>query len=989
MPSRLPPSRPRFHEFQDLMRYRIMDVLLVSTPYDAFVLEEAGELSERMLGEFRNLDLHYAPGLTGVATGEQALELARAQRRFNLILTTPHLADMNAVELARRVRDDGLDVPVVLLARNARELADFSARHDLGDLERVFMWQGDARILVAIVKSVEDRRNAEHDNRAVGVQVILLVEDRVRQYSSFLPAMYTELLHHSQRVVTEGLNLSQKILRMRARPKILLCTDYEEAEATFDAYAGDVLGIVADVEFPRAGELSATAGAEFARHARQRYPDIPIILHSSQPENEELAQRLETNFLLKGSPLLLENLSRVMLEDFGFGDFVFRMPDGSEVGRASDLKGLEERLASAPEESIRFHATRNHFSRWLKARTVFTVSHALRSRRPEDYPNTEAIRDDLMRSITEYREEQTQAIVADFDRATFDNASDFYRIGGGSLGGKARGLAFVRRLLAERGLRRRFPDVEIAVPAAAVLGTDVFDRFLADNDLRHFAIECEDDDELRRRFTAASFPEEAERDVSAYLERARFPIAVRSSSLLEDSQYQPFTGVYDTLMLANNSWSIAERVNRTLAAIRQVYASTFTQAAKAYLRATTYRLEEEKMAVILQRIVGSERNGRFYPTISGVARSHNFYPSGPMSADDGIAAVALGLGRTIVEGGVCLRFCPRYPQHLPQLATGREALSTTQRGFWALPLTQDGDADSMREEFYGLEEAEADGSLDAVASTYSRENDALSDGLGRPGTRVVTFAPILRYGHPPLAALLATLLEDGAHGMGSAVEIEFALDLAASGTGRAGFGFLQMRPLAVTSGGETLELGEIDEDSVVCRSQSVLGNGRIDDVRDLVVVDPARFERARSRDVAAAIGRINAQLVDEQAPYVLIGVGRWGSRDPWLGIPVAWDQVCGARVIVEAGLRDTTVTPSQGSHFFQNLTSFNVGYFTIDDAEAGGHVDWRWLDACPSRTEVAGVRHLRLERPVVVKMDGRRSHGVVLKPGTEQPLEAD
>jgi CheY-like chemotaxis protein len=985
MPDRTPASRPRFHEFQDLMRYRIMDVLLVATPYDAFVLEEAGELSERMLGEFRNLDLHYAPGLTSVATGGQALELARTQRRFNLILTTPHLADMNAVELARRVREQGRDVPVVLLARNARELADFTARHDLGGLERVFMWQGDARILVAIVKSVEDRRNAEHDNRSVGVQVILLVEDRVRQYSSFLPAMYTELLHHSQRVVTEGLNLSQKILRMRARPKILLCTNYEEAEATFDAYAEDVLGIVADVEFPRAGELSATAGADFARHARQRYPDIPIILHSSQPENEALARRLEANFLLKGSPLLLENLSRVMLEDFGFGDFVFRMPDGAEVGRASDLKGLEEQLASAPEESIRFHATRNHFSRWLKARTVFTVSHALRPRRPEDYPNTEAIRDDLVRSISDYREEQTQAIVADFDRSTFDNASDFYRIGGGSLGGKARGLAFVRRLLAERSLRRRFPDVEIAVPAAAVLGTDVFDRFLAENDLRHFAIECEDDEELRRRFAAATFPEEAERDISAYLERARVPIAVRSSSLLEDSQYQPFTGVYDTLMLANNSWSIAERVSRTLAAIRQVYASTFTQAAKAYLKATTYRLEEEKMAVILQRIVGSERNGRFYPTISGVARSHNFYPSGPMVAEDGIAAVALGLGRTIVEGGVCLRFCPRYPQHLPQLASGREALKTTQRGFWALPLARDGDA--MREEFYALDEAETDGSLAPLASTYSRENDALSDGLARPGTRVVTFAPILRYGHPPLADLLATLLEDGAHGMGSPVEVEFALDLPAAGSRRATFGFLQMRPLAVASGGEALELGEFEDEAVVCRSQSVLGNGRVDDIRDLVVVDPARFERSRSREVAAAVGRFNAQLIDEQVPYLLIGVGRWGSRDPWLGIPVAWDQVSGARVIVEAGLRDAAVTPSQGSHFFQNLTSFNVGYFTIDDAESGGHVDWKWFEALPARAVAAGVRHLRLERSVVVRMDGRKGRGVILKPGAEEPLD--
>jgi CheY-like chemotaxis protein len=982
MPDSAPRRRPRLQEFQDLMRFRILDILLVATPYDAFVLEEAGELSERMLGEFRNLDLHYAPGLTAVPTGAEAIDLAQRQRRFNLLVTTPYLADMNAVELAAAARAAGLDVPVVLLARDSRELEDFLARHGLDGLESAFVWQGDTRILVAIVKSVEDRRNVAHDSHALGVQVILLVEDTPRQYSSFLPAMYTELFQHSQRVIVEGLNLSQKILRMRARPKILLCTTFEEAEAAFEEYADDVLGIVSDVEFPRGGVKSAAAGAELAAKVRASYPDIPILLHSSQPENEELARRLGTRFLLKGSPLLLAELGRVMLEDFGFGDFVFRLPDGTEIDRAADLRELEAKLHTVPAESVLFHATRNHFSRWLKARTAFRVAHALRPRRPDEYPSVEAMREYLTQAIAAHREEQGKGLVADFDRAAFDFASDFYRVGGGSLGGKARGLAFVRRLIGESGLRRRWPGVEIAVPPAVVLGTDVFDRFLAENDLRRFAIECEDDAEIARRFAVARFPREAALDLAAFLARARFPLAVRSSSLLEDSQHQPFTGVYDTLMLPNDDPDEERRSAQAIAAVKAVYASTFSCAAKAYLAATTYRLEEEKMAVILQRIVGSAHGERFYPTFSGVARSHNFYPAGPMRAEDGIVAVALGLGKTIVEGGACLRFCPRYPQHVPQLASAREALASTQRGFWALPTSPGGGHETMRERHYGLETAEEDGVLAAVGSTYSHENDALSDGTARPGTRVVTFAPILKHRLLPLGEILSALQEEGARGMGSAVEIEFAVELDAE---RAEFGIVQMRPLALTSARETMEIGDVDPATVLCRSACVLGNGRLDGLRDVVYVDYHRFDRAASRETAAEIARLNGRLVAAERPYLLIGVGRWGSRDPWLGIPVTWDQVAGARVIVEAGLRDTAVTPSQGSHFFQNLTAFEVGYFTIGEHAEDGFVDWRWLAEQPATSERAAVRHLRLAAPLVVKMDGRVGAGVVLKSGAGAP----
>jgi hypothetical protein len=971
--------------YQDLMRYRIMHVLLVSTPYDRFLLEEAGELSERVQGEFRNLDVQYAPGLTGVSTAAEALKLVRDEESINLVITTPHVTDLDPGWLAAEVKKVR-DIPVILLAWDPSELNGFSSQGS--PIDRAFLWQGDARILQAIVKSVEDWRNAEYDSRLVGVQVILLVEDNVRHYSSFLPLMYSELLEHSQRVIAEGLNLSQKILRMRARPKVLLCTHFEEAARAFDAYGDDVLGIISDVEFPMAPglEVSTEAGLRFTERVRSRYQDIPIVLHSSKPENEKVARRARARFLLKGSAHWLEGLHKVMTQDFSFGPFIFRRGgDGEgaedEEARADDLRSLEEKLKTIPTDSLLFHGKGNHFSRWLKARTEFALAHALRPRKLADYGgDPEALRADLIQALANYRFERSQTVVADFDRATFDLRSDFYRIGGGSLGGKARGLAFVRRLISLHGLRERYPGVRIGIPTTAVLGTDVFDRFLDDNDLRSFAIDCQDDAELWRRFEEARFPAEAERDLGAFLERVRQPLAVRSSSLLEDSQNQPFTGVYDTLMVRNNAEEVDERVRQATLAAKRVWASAFSQHAKAYLQATSFRLEEEKMAVMLQCIVGAVHGPRFYPEISGVVRSHNFYPLPPMKAADGIAAVALGLGRAIVEGGACLRFCPSYPQHVPQLSSVAETLETSQRDFWALRL--EGDADlAMREELFGLDAAEADGTLNRVGSTYSKENDAIYDGLSRRGLRLVTFSPILKQGLFPLPEILRTLMAAGEEGVGGPVEIEFAVNLSRPPAKPVEFGFLQVRPLALARETEAVEVGPVDSAAVLCRSPRVLGNGRIEGIHDLVVVDFRRFERAQSREAAAEIGRLNGCLLAEKLPYVLIGVGRWGSRDPWLGIPVTWDQVNGARVIVETGLRDLKVTPSQGSHFFQNLTSFNVGYFTVNPDEKEGRLDWDWLDAQPAASTAAHVRHLRLAEPLLIKMNGRKGEGVILKPG--------
>jgi CheY-like chemotaxis protein len=956
-------------DFHQLMRHRIMDILLVASPYDSFVLEEAGQIGERVVGEFRNLDLHYGPGLTTVATGGEALDLVREPSRFNLIISGLHLGDMHGAELARRVKALGLGIPVVLLAFDVREIQTFTAHHDLSDVEKVFLWQGDARILLAIVKYVEDRRNVVHDTQTMGVQVILVIEDNVRYYSSFLPVIYAELLHHSRRLVSEAVNVSDKIMRMRARPKILLCSSYEEAWESYTTFEDDVLGVIADVEFPAHGELSPTAGLDFARSVRAQGPDLPVLLQSSTPAHAHAAAQVGATFLLKGSATLLADLRRFMIDYFGFGDFVFRRPTGAMVGLAHDLKSLEEWIRAAPADSIAYHAARNHFSSWLKARTEFALADELRPRKVSDFPDPEGVRAWLVQTIARYRRKRSLVAVADFDRTAFDPRHDFHRIGGGSLGGKARGLAFMRMLLGQKPITEGL-DAVVTVPAAVVLATDVFDRFIDDNDLRHFAIHCDDDAEIERRFLAAWFPRDVRDDLAALLQRVDHPLAVRSSSLLEDSQHQPFAGIYETFMLANRDLGPDARIDRLVRAIVRVYASMFSRQAKDYIAATPYRLEEEKMAVIVQRIVGRTHSMRFYPDFSGVARSHNFYAAPPLTADDGIAAVALGLGKSVVSEGNCLRFCPRYPRHLVQFSSVSDALANTQRGFWALDLAGD---TGMRESRYELDVAETDGTLAAIASTYSRENDAIYDGTSRAGVRLVSFASILKHDSFPLPTLLDRLLALGRWGMGTPVEIEFAVDLASRE-----LAFLQIRPLALSHEMIELVIGDVDPATLVCRSDSVLGNGRIDDIRDIVVVDRQRFARASSRQTATELSQLNAELAGK--PYLLIGMGRWGSADPWLGIPVTWEQISGARVIVEAGFADFKVTPSQGTHFFQHLTSFDVGYFTVNPDAGDGFVDWSWLGSEPAVRETASVRHLRYPRPVIVKMNGKNGEGIILKP---------
>jgi len=975
-----------FEGFENLMPFRVQDILLVSSLYDSFILREDGRLNELLIGESLELEQQQIPGITHVSSGAEALALARSQPRFNLIVTNLEVEDMDAAQLAHEFKAAGLDVPVVVLAYDYREIKKFLARNPVTDIEQVFLWQGNVRILISIVKYIEDKRNVLHDTSVIGVPVILVVEDNIRYYSSFLPTIYTELINQSRSLLSEGLNVAHKLVRMRARPKILLSSNYEDATQQVLKYRDYLLGVVSDVEFPRSGELNVDAGFELARMVRDEVPDVAIVLQSSRTEFRARAHAEGFSFLRKRSPTLLRDLRRFLTEQFGFGDFVFRLPDRTEVARAGDLNELEARLREVPVESIAFHSERNHFSRWLRARTEFALAQKLRPRKVSDFATLEDLRRDLIDSIAEYRSEQSQVLIGDFNASTFKSTDAFFlRIGGGSLGGKARGLAFVRHLLHINRISRRFPGVRIAVPPTVVLATDVFDRFLTENNLLDFAIHSTDNAEIEQRFLAAALPASVRDNLLAFVSEVQYPLAVRSSSLLEDSQYQPFTGVYETFMLANQHQDLLIRLEQLLEAIKRVYASTFSQHAKAYVRATPYRLEEEKMAVILQQVVGSSHGQRFYPDFSGVVRSHNFYPVSPMSYGDGIAAVALGMGREVVDGGKCLTFCPRYPRNLVQFSSVEDILANSQRDFWAMELNhterhQDDPVADLKEVRFGLDAAETDGTLHNLGSTYSVDNHVVYDGLSRPGTRIVSFAPILKHGVFPLPPMLERLTKIGEEAFGRPVEIEFAVRLAQRPKESSEFGFLQIRPLVLSREGEELRMEDVNPDRLICHSSQVMGNGRIADLRDLVVVDFHRFERVRSHEVAEGVAQLNAKLSASGTPYLLIGVGRWGSNDAWLGIPVEWDEISGARVIVEAGFRDFRVTPSQGSHFFQNLTAFQVGYFTVNPDAGEGFVDWQWLGAQSAVEEQGWVRHLRFDEPLVVVMNGKTSRGMVFKP---------
>jgi CheY-like chemotaxis protein len=977
-------SLNRFISFHELMRHRVRDILMVSSLYDSFILGEEGGLYELLLDEYMGLNLSHPPDIRRVSSGREALDFVQGEGRFDLILTTLHLEDMHVLDFARRLRKADISVPIVLLTYDIRELNDLTANHDISCFDKVFMWQGNFRILLAIIKCIEDLANVEHDTKLVGVQSIILIEDNVKFYSSYLPIIYTQLMRHSQNVMEEGVNLAHKMLRMRARPKILLCENYEKAWEYFETYHETILGVISDIRFPRDGVTDPQAGIEFARNVKKSHLDIPILLQSNDPEMESVAHEIGASFLRKNSPRLLHRLTKFMKQYFSFDDFVFCLPDGTEVDRAVDLREMERKIRAIPDESLLYHAERNHFSNWLKARTEFYLAHMLRPRKVSDFASMDHLREALISYLREYHTAQYRGTISDFDPKSFDPESDFTRLGSGSLGGKGRGLAFMDTLLSISRLQEEFKDISIAVPPTVILETDVFDDFIEQNDLGDFAMTSSDDGDIARRFHEASFHEETVSRLRDLLEVVTYPLAVRSSSLFEDSQFQPFAGVYETCMLPNNHKDPEVRLAELMAAIKRVFASTYFRRAKGYIKATPYRLEEEKMAVMIQKLIGCRHGNRFYPDISGVARSHNFYPVDPMKPEDGVVSVALGLGVMVVEGGLTVRFCPRFPRRQIQFSSLDDVIHYSQREFYALEMpSRDAVNDNHRPGellHLGLEQAEADDVLGALGSTYSAENNAIYDGISRDGLRIVSFAPILKQDYFPLAEIIDRILELGRWGMSSPVEIEFSVNLSVPRGQPKEFRLLQLRPMVIQCEQEQLNVNDVSTDQLICRSAQVLGNGSIDDIHDIVLVDREKFDRARTIEIAREIGMFNLELSEQSLPYLLIGIGRWGSADPWLGIPVTWDEIAGARTIVETGFKDMKVTPSQGTHFFQNLNAFQVGYFTVNAEQNEAFIDWPWLLSQPPIKRRLYTRHARFSTPLTIKMNGHNSQGIIIKP---------
>ncbi len=978
-PKQVPEYQHPLQSFQKLMPNRVRRLLLIASRYDSFLLGEDGRLQDFFLTESLDLALGGEPWLTRVSSAERALA-AVDRGRFDLVVMTDHVRDMPSTELVGKLKRIAPYLPIVPLAFDDRELTKIKASENRELCERPFMWQGDFRLLPAIMQWIEDRWNVADDTERVGVSVVILVEDSESYYSSFLPMLYSELRDQSQRVIVEGTNLQNKIMRLRARPKILHCTSFEEALARYDQYQEYVVGIITDVSFPKQGKITAMAGIELARQIRSERPDLPILLQTNDETALSRIDDLGAEIVQKRSSRLLRQVSEFIHHNFGFGDFVFRLENGKEVGRAKDLPSLVQQLRTVTADSVLYHARREHFSTWLRARTEFSLANRIGQYSAEEFEDAEEIRRFVLKSIQEFRRDRQSDIVADFDRGDFHKRTGFAQIGDGSLGGKARGLAFVRKLLANYRVRNQFPEVEVSVPCSVVLATGVFDQFLDENNLRPFALDECDDRLIQQRFADAKLPANVVESLRDFLEIADFPLAVRSSSLLEDSQYVPFTGVYATYMIPNASPHLPRRLERLTRAIKQVYASTFSQRAKEYIAPTSYRLEEEKMAVLVQRLLGRRHGPRFYPDFSGVARSYNFYPVKPMRPDDGIVLMALGLGETVVEGGNAVAFCPTYPRHPIHFSSPDDILKHAQREFFALDLNQSDDGHvNLELNKYDLETARQDGTLDRTGSIYCPDNHAIYDGVGRDGIPLVTFSQILKHGLFPIADLSTLLLQVGTRAMNRPVEIEFAVNLQ-NGEQRAEFAFLQMRPFVLRYEEENVSIKELDPSSLLCASTMVLGSGRIEDIHDIVFVDRDKYDRALSRDYASQVALINGKLAAARRPYLLVGVGRWGASDPWLGIPITWEQISTARVIVETGFRDFDVVPSQGSHFFQNLSSAGVGYFTVSKEDSSNFVDWAWLHEQPAVESTNAVRHIRLDKPVVVRMDGKKGCGVIAKP---------
>ncbi len=963
--------------FDLLMQKRIHKVLLICSSYDAFMLEEDGRIDEQIFNEYVSLNLRHPPQFIQVSSAEEAFDVLKTTN-IDLVITMLSVGGMDPFSLSKKIKHNYSQIPIVVLTPFSREVTVKLSHEDTSAIDYVFCWLGNTDLLLAIIKLIEDRMNAPHDVNEVGVQCIILVEDSVRFYSSYLPIIYKIVFKQSRKFMTEGLNAHQQMMRMRGRPKILLARNYEEALELYTTYQNNTLGIISDVSFKQHGKKDSQAGIALAKKVKEDNPYLPFLLQSSNSQMIAIAKELRVGFIHKHSKLLLQELKDFINNYLAFGDFVFVNPEtGEEVARVSDLKELQEKLLSIPNDSLKYHFSRDHVSKWLTARALFPIANVVKEFKVDDNTDIDKAKAHLHQMIGIFRMSKGRGVIATFERERYDDYVTFSRIGEGSVGGKARGLAFLSTLIKKYPVFKSFPDVVITIPRTVVLGVDIFEAFMENNNLYPIALSDASDEDILNAFAAARLPGHLKKDLKRFTSVVQRPVAIRSSSLLEDSHHQPFAGIYSTYMIprAEDDETMADEIGM---AIKCVYASVYYKSSKAYMTSTMNLIDEERMGIVLQEIVGQTHENRYYPTFSGVGRSVNFYPIPPEKSEEGVVNVALGLGKHIVEGGTSLRFSPVYPQKVIQLSSPEMIVRETQKDFYALDLnagrfepTVDDSINLIRPD---LRDALKDGSLRWIGSLFDFQNQMIRDGvMGGDGYPLVTFANILKYDVFPLAQIMKTVLEIGQLEMNQPVEVEFAVDMQTPANMPSIFYLLQIRPIvdSRTSLGPSVEITD-DEHSFIY-SESALGNGIINDIADIVYIKTQDYRPGLNADIAREVEKMNDMLQKEGRPYLLIGPGRWGSQDPWLGVPVRWGQICGARAIVEMGLENYNVEPSQGTHFFQNLTSLRVAYISVNTHLNQGKLDMEWLDRQMAINETEKIRHVRLTSGLSISIDGR--HG--------------
>jgi CheY-like chemotaxis protein len=972
--------------FNLLMQNRIRKVLVICSSYDFFMLEEDGRIDEQIFNEYVSLNLRYPPVFIHADSAKKAVKILESDR-IDLIIEMLSIGDVDTFALARQLKEKHPQIPIVVLTHFSREVSLKLENEDLSAIDYVFCWLGNSDLLLAIIKLIEDRMNADFDIQEVGVQAILLIEDSVRYISAFLPVLYKVILEQSMEFMKEALNEHQKMLRRRGRPKILLAQNYSEALEIYRKFRHSIMGIISDVSFKSTSnrkDPKILGGIDLCRLVKSEDRNIPFLLQSSDLSNEQYASELGTGFLHKYSKNLSIDLKEYIIRNFGFGEFVFRNPKTmEEYCVAANLRDLQQLIMTVPDEILIYHTQRDDVSKWLNARALFPIAQIFKPAKLEDFKSLDDVRKYIYKAISSFRTSKAKGVIAEFDRHLYDEYVGFSRIGEGSIGGKARGLAFFNSFLNTSQFFEKYPGIRISIPHTVVLSTEVFDEFMTENDLYHLAVTGIKDEEILKAFVNARLPEHIYQDLGTIILQASNPLAVRSSSKLEDSYYQPFAGIYNTYMIpVVPVKALAIRMLEN--AIKCVYASVFFKASKAYATATSNLIDEEKMGIIIQEVCGKQHGERFYPIMSGVARSINFYPIHPEKAHDGIATIAFGLGKMIAEGGTGLRFSPKYPRKIMQLSNPDLALKSTQKYFYALDMNPDKFIPSVDDKVnlirLNIQDAECDDTLHMAASMYDHENNMIRDGFDCSGKKIITFSNVLTHGSFPLAGILDELLQLGHQAMNNPVEIEFAVDTDTTGRKLQSFYLLQIRPIVVNEQSINSRIEIINSEEVIIYSEKALGNGTYTNIKDIVYIKPETFKASDSLKIAQELEKVNEEFVCSQHSYVLIGPGRWGSSDPWLGIPIKWAHISAARVIVESGLEHFRVDPSQGTHFFHNLTTFGVGYLTVNPYMHDGICNIDFLNTQNAAFETQYLRHIRFEKPVKIEIDGKTNRAVVYKP---------